>query len=91
MQQIAEVFFEVVDGVHDELDPEVCGVGVGYGDLQCGFAASGEFTQEGFAIEEPRVRKVADIWAFLTVRSRRWSRRSLAESVECRKGSRQRI
>jgi hypothetical protein len=40
VQKVSQVFCEIVDSVHGELDPEVCGVGIGDRDLQDGFAAA---------------------------------------------------
>ena len=58
VQEVAEVFSEVVDCVDGQLDAEVCGVGICDRDLQYGFSASVEFAQKCFAVEQPGVWKL---------------------------------
>ena len=58
VQEVAEIFFEVVDGVDGQLDAEVRRVGVRDWNLQRGLAAAGKLAQECLAIEKPGVGQV---------------------------------
>jgi hypothetical protein len=55
VQDVPKILGEVPDCVDGDLDAEVCGVGVGDGNLQDVFTASIELTQECFAVEKPGV------------------------------------
>ena len=49
VQQVAQIFSEVVDCVDGQLDSEVCGVWVCDRNLQHSFSAAVELAQECFA------------------------------------------